>query len=143
MFDQLELGRLWGKLLLKLHCLLYVIAWLFHVLPVLYNCVLDKIQAIRRVSADNGSDGLLVVDDSYAFNSLIDNLSVAPHNIQYLLPTIAIIVINTDRYAAALFVDKDVSYSNEGTTQGIPQLRMSFMLWKSFLIIQKITQFNN
>ena len=46
------------------------------------------------------------------------NMSVALQNIQYTCPVFSTILINTYRFPAPLYVDGDVIYSNEGTTQG-------------------------
>ena len=64
------------------------------------------------------TEGVLLIDASSAFNSL--NRAVALHNVQYLCPQFAPILINTYRDPACLFVDGDVLYSEEGTTQGDP-----------------------
>ena len=55
---------------------------------------------------------------SNAFNSL--NCLIALHNIHHLCPSLATILINSYRAPTELFVDGDVLYSSEGTTQGDP-----------------------
>ena len=61
------------------------------------------------------TEAVLLVD---AFNSL--NRQVALHNIRYLCPSLATILINTYREDANLFVDGTTLNSKEGTTQGDP-----------------------
>ncbi len=61
---------------------------------------------------------LIVLDASNAFNSL--NRLTALHNITRLCPSLATVLINTYRAPTELFVDGDVLYSREGTTQGDP-----------------------
>ena len=65
------------------------------------------------------------------------NGSVALHNFQYLCPSFATILINTYGSPAALFVDGDVLYSNEGTTQGDP-LAMPFYALATIPLIQRL-----
>ena len=76
------------------------------------------VHAIRKAYQQDDTEGVLLIDASNAFNSL--NSSVALHNIQYLCPQCAPILINTYRDPACLFVDGDVLYSEEGTAQGDP-----------------------
>ena len=61
---------------------------------------------------------VLLVDASNAFNSL--NHNVALHNIQFECPAISTFLINTYREPSELFIDGEVIYSQEGTTQGDP-----------------------
>ena len=72
---------------------------------------------ISSFDLDN-TEGVLVVDTSNAFNSL--NCAVAVQNIHQLCPSFAPILINTCRYAAALYTGGDILFSEEGTTQGDP-----------------------
>ena len=81
------------------------------------------IDSMSTVFAEEKSEGILLVDASNAFNSL--NRAVALQNIQHLCPVFSTVLINTYRSPAALFVDGDVLYSNEGTTHGDP-LAMPF-----------------
>ena len=46
------------------------------------------------------------------------NRQAALHNIRYLCPSLATILINCYRQSAELYVDGQVLYSEEGTTQG-------------------------
>ena len=59
-----------------------------------------------------------LVDASNAFKSL--NRQVALHNIRHLCPSLATILINTYREPTELFVDSEVLWSEEGTTQDDP-----------------------
>ncbi len=77
------------------------------------------IHALRQLFAAMGTDGVLLVDADNAFNRL--NRSVALHNIQYVCPPLATIVINFYRTPARLFVTGGMELSSEeGTTQGCP-----------------------
>ena len=68
-------------------------------------------------------EAVLLVDASNAFNSL--NRKAALHNIQYVCPALAMVLINTYREPTELFVDGITLFSEEGTTQGDP-LAMPF-----------------
>ena len=48
------------------------------------------------------------------------NRNVALHNIRFECPAISTILINTYREPSELFIDGEVIYSQEGTTQGDP-----------------------
>ena len=73
---------------------------------------------MSTVFAEEKSEGILLVDASNEFNSF--NCAVALQNIQCLCPVSSTVLINTYCSLAALFVDGDVLYFNEGTTQGDP-----------------------
>ena len=64
------------------------------------------------------TEAVLLIDASNVFNSL--NRQVALINMQHLCPSIANILINTYREPTELFVDGQVLWSEEGTTQGDP-----------------------
>ena len=76
------------------------------------------VHALRQIFDSAGSEGVLLVDASNAFNSL--NRQVALHNIKLLCPTISTVLNNTYHDPAQLFVDHQVIFSEEGTTQGDP-----------------------
>jgi len=76
--------------------------------------------------SDDGSEGMLLVDASVC-------------NIQYLCPTFSTILINMYRLPAALFVDGDVLYSNEGTTQG-DSLAMPFYALATIPLLQWLSK---
>ena len=95
------------------------------------------IHSMSTVFAEEKSEGILLVDTSNAFNSL--NCAVALQNIQHLCPVFSTVLINTYRSPAALFVDGDVLYSNEGTTQGDP-LAMPFYALATLPLIRKLSK---
>ena len=82
------------------------------------------IHAMRVIFEDSECDAVILVDASNAFNSL--NRQVALHNIQYICPPFANILINTYRISSRLILNngKEIK-SQEGTTQG-DNLAMSF-----------------
>jgi len=92
---------------------------------------------VRTIFADDLSEGMLLVDASNTFNSL--NQAVALRNIQYLCPSFSTILINTYCHHVALYVDGDVFYSNEGTTQEDP-LVMLFYALATLLLICKLSR---
>ena len=83
------------------------------------------VHSVRERFLENGTEAALLVDASYAFNSL--NRMSALHNVRHLCPSIATILINTYRAHSELFIDGDAIFSQEGTTntQGDP-LAMPF-----------------
>ena len=78
------------------------------------------VHAMRHVFQDTNTEAVLLVDATNAFNSL--NRQVALQNVLHLCPSIAPAIVNTYTYRAdaQLFVDGEVIYSSEGTTQGDP-----------------------
>ena len=74
------------------------------------------VHAMRRQFQDTNTEAVLLVDALNAFNSL--NRQVALQNVLHLCPSIAPSIVNTYRANAQLFVDGEVIYSREGTTQG-------------------------
>ena len=95
------------------------------------------IHFMSTVFAEEKSKGILLVEASNAFNSL--NHAVALWNIQHLCPVFSTVLINTYCFPAALFVDGDVLYSNEGTTQGDP-LAMPFYALATLPLIHKLSK---
>ena len=82
------------------------------------------IHAMKKLFDDEGSDGVILVDAANAFNCL--NRRAALHNIQYLCPPFAVVLINIYRLPARLFLSGGGEISSEeGTTQGCA-LAMSF-----------------
>ena len=73
---------------------------------------------MRHVFKEDGTEAVLLVDASNAFNSL--NRQAALHNLQYLCPSLATILLNTYRNDVCLFIDGRQLLSTEGTTQGDP-----------------------
>ena len=76
------------------------------------------VHAMREIFADEGTEGILLVDASNAFNSL--NHRAALLNMFHLCPPLATILTNTYRSASHLFIDGSSLLSQEGTTQGDP-----------------------
>ena len=75
------------------------------------------IHAMRQVFEDEGTDAVILVDATNAFNLL--NRQVALHNVQRTCPSFATILINTYRSGSRLSVAgcREIP-SLEGTTQG-------------------------
>ena len=76
------------------------------------------VHAVRSILSHEDTEAILLVDASNAFNSL--NRQVALRNVRHLCPSLANILINTYREPSELFVDGQVLWSEEGTTQGDP-----------------------
>ena len=72
--------------------------------------------AVRSFFHSEETEALLLIDASNAFNSL--NRETTLHNIQRLCPSLVTALINTYRAPSELYVDGDVLFSQEGTTQG-------------------------
>ena len=73
---------------------------------------------MRHVFKEDGTEAVLLVDASNAFNSL--NRQAALHNSQYLCPSLATILLNTYHNDVCLFIDSRQLLSTEETTQGDP-----------------------
>ena len=75
------------------------------------------IHAMSQVFVEEGTDGILLMDASNAFNQM--NRSVALHNIQITCKEMSLYIINTYRSPSRLFVcgGGDI-LSQEGMTQG-------------------------
>ena len=70
------------------------------------------IHAMRQLFQDDTSEAVILVDDTNAFNSL--NREAALHNIKYLCPSLATVLINTYRGATQLFIeDKTLFFVKE------------------------------
>jgi len=93
------------------------------------------IHSMRTMFSTDDTEGMLLVDASNAFNSL--NRNVALQNIQYICPPFFTLLVNNYRLPAPLYVDGDVLYSNEGTTQGDP-LAMPFYALAILPLIQRL-----
>ena len=75
------------------------------------------IHSMREIFNDDASDAVILVDAENAFNKL--NRLVALHNVQYICPQFATVLINTYRIPARLFISSGGEIkSAEGTTQG-------------------------
>jgi predicted secreted protein len=74
---------------------------------------------MRTIFQNEGTDAVLLIDASNAFNCL--NRAVALHNIQVTCPILATYLVNTYRHPAKLFIAGGKTIlSMEGTTQGDP-----------------------
>ena len=72
---------------------------------------------MREIFEDDDCEAVILVDASNAFNAL--NRQTALHNIQYICPAFAIILINTYRQPSRLIINNGKEIlSREGTTQG-------------------------
>ena len=75
------------------------------------------IHSMREIFNEEGCDGVILVDAENAFNRL--NRLVALHNMQYICPPFATVLINTYRIPTRLFISSGGEIkSAEGTTQG-------------------------
>ena len=82
------------------------------------------IHSMKLIFENEGTDGVILVDASNAFNSL--NRNAALHNIRILCPQFSTILINTYRLPVRMFIQGGGEIlSVEGTTQG-DNLAMSF-----------------
>jgi len=72
---------------------------------------------MRHVFSEDDTEAVLFVDASNAFNRL--NCQAALHNLQYLCPSLATILLNT-YHNDCLFIDGQQVLLSEGTTQGDP-----------------------
>ena len=73
------------------------------------------VHAMKEIFADEGTEGIWLVDASKAFNSL--NRRAALLNMFHLCPPLATNRINTYRSASHLFIDDSSLLSQEGTTE--------------------------
>ena len=92
------------------------------------------VHAVKEMFQDEGTQGVLLVDATNAFNCL--NRNVALHNIQFNCPEIATILINTYRRPPVLMIDGQELLSEEGTTQGDPLSIPMYAISTSSLIRQ-------
>ena len=90
------------------------------------------IHAMKEIFENEDCEAVILVDATNAFNSL--NRYVALHNMQYILPQFAIVLINTYRKPARLIIgDGKEILSKEGTTQG-DNLAMFFYALSTYLM---------
>ena len=74
---------------------------------------------MRDIFKQDATDGILLIDATNAFNSLIRGAAL--HNIRIACPFISTYLINMYRQPSKLFVTGGITlYSMEGTTQGDP-----------------------
>ena len=72
------------------------------------------VPAIREIFADEGTEGILLVDASNAFNFL--NRHAVLLNMFHLCAPLVTILTNTYQSASYLFIDDSSLLSQEGTT---------------------------
>ena len=85
---------------------------------------------------ESGTEAALLIDATNAFNSL--NRMTALHNVRHLCPSFSTILINTYRAHSDLYIDGEVLYSQEGTTQGDP-LAMPFYALATVPLLSKLS----
>ena len=71
---------------------------------------------MRAIFRDPSTEAILFVDASNAFNLL--NRQAALLNIHSLCPSLAIALTNTYRSDSSLFIEGEMLFTSEGTTQG-------------------------
>ena len=89
--------------------------------------------AMHKVFEDMAMDAVILVDAANTFNNL--NRQVALNNIQFICPSIVIILINCYRSDINLFVRGEVILLQEGRPQGDP-LAMAFFALASVPLIK-------
>ena len=95
------------------------------------------IHSMRDIYENDASDAVVLVDATNAFNML--NRQVALHNIQVLMPSFAIILINTYRHPSRLFITGGKELlSREGTTQG-DNMAMAFYALGTAPLVQDLS----
>ena len=98
------------------------------------------IHAMHDIFKADGTEGVILVDASNAFNSL--NRMVALHNVQYTCPDFATILINTYRTSSRLIISGGREIlSEEGTTQG-DNLAMAFYGIATITLIENLNRIN-
>ena len=96
------------------------------------------IHAMRQIFSNEGTDAVLLIDASNAFNRL--NRAAALHNVQITCPVIATYLINTYRHPASLYVAGGQKIlSMEGTTQGDP-LAMAWYSLSTVVLIDALRE---
>ena len=95
------------------------------------------VHSMRRIFEDTNTEAVLLVDATNTFNSL--NRQVALRNVLHLCPSIAPAIVSTYRANSQLFVDGEVIYSREGTTQGDP-LAMAMYAIATIPLIHKLSE---
>ena len=94
------------------------------------------IHSMKEIFDDENTDAVILVDAANAFNRL--NRLTALHNIQYICPPFATVLINTYRNPARLFIMNGGEIeSSEGTTQG-DTLAMAFYALGTNPILQRL-----
>ena len=97
------------------------------------------IHAMTQIFDEDGTDGILLVDASNAFNQI--NRAVAMHDIKITCPELSMyIIINTYRNhpSGQVICGGDEILSQEATTQGDP-LAMPWYAINTSIMIQSLT----
>ena len=96
------------------------------------------VHAMREVFSCDDTEAILLVNAANAFNNL--NRKAALHNLQFICPALATILINTYQLPTRMFVTggSEIS-SSEGTTQGDP-LGMAMYALAVVPLISKLQQ---
>ena len=96
------------------------------------------IHAMSQVFAQEGTNGILLIDASNAFNRM--NRSVAMHNIRIICKEMPIYIINSYRGPSRLFIcGGGEILSQEGTTQGDPLAMPWYSVTTSYMSLRKQT----
>ena len=82
--------------------------------------------SMRMIYENPNTEAILLIDAMNAFNSL--NREAALTNIQSLCPSIAPFLINSYRNDNLMFINGEVIFSKEGTTQGDPMAMPMYAL---------------
>ena len=86
----------------------------------------------------SGTEGVLLVDAINAFNCL--NRKAALQNVAQMCSSIAPAIVNTYRDNSQLCIDGEVTYSQEGTTQGDP-LAMAMYAIATLPLVHHLAEF--
>ena len=98
------------------------------------------VHAMSQVFEEEGTDRILLIDASNAFNQM--NRSAALHNIQIMCKEMALYVINTYRSPSRLFICGEGGIlSQEVTTQGDPLAMPRYSVNTSIMIQNLRTHF--
>ena len=98
----------------------------------------SPIHAMKEIYQKDSVKGIILVDTSNAFNSV--NQQTALHNIHYICPPLATVLINTYRDPSRLFITGgDEILSKEGSTQR-DNLAMSFYGLGTKALLDKLSE---
>ena len=94
------------------------------------------IHAMSHVFEEEGTDGIILIDATNAFNQM--NRAIAMHNLQITCNKMSLYIINTYRSPSRLFIcGGGEILSQEGTTQGDP-LAMPWYSVNTSIVIQSL-----
>ena len=98
------------------------------------------VHAMQAMYDEESTEGILLIDAANAFNNL--NREAALHNVRHLCPSLALLLRNTYRSPARLFVSGGGELrSEEGTTQGDP-LSMAFYALATLPLVRRLQDKN-